>query len=127
MSLILIPFLFATQFTTVVNNKDSALEIGQRLEAVDRRCPQLIRVANIVSIGPPGFFTIAYDGWPEKFNVCLETSCADLFPVGYCQATDHPLQPPPGCELNITNLPLFGLTFDLYSRRMICLRIRPTH
>ncbi|TPP67069.1 Lethal(3)malignant brain tumor 3 [Fasciola gigantica] len=89
---------------TVATNVNSVVEVGQRLEAVDRRCPQLIRVANIISIGPPGFFTIGYDGWPEKFNVCLETSCADLFPVGYCQATEHPLQPPPGYDLDEFNM-----------------------
>ncbi|TGZ64172.1 hypothetical protein CRM22_006514 [Opisthorchis felineus] len=74
------------------------LQVGQRCEAVDKRCPQLIRVANIVANTPQGFLTIGYDGWAEKYNVCLEASSPDLFPAGYCQATGHPLQPPPGYE-----------------------------
>ncbi|KAF6777207.1 hypothetical protein AHF37_03213 [Paragonimus kellicotti] len=81
--------------------KSAALQIGQRLEAVDKRCLQLIRVAQIVSHSPPGFLTIAYDGWADKYNVCIEANSLDLFPVGYCQATGHPLQPPPGHELEI--------------------------
>ncbi|VDP84152.1 unnamed protein product [Echinostoma caproni] len=89
-----------TKASSCSPGSSSGPQVGQRLEAVDRRCPQLIRVANIVSVGPPGFLTIGYDGWQDKFNVCLETNCADLFPVGYCQATDHPLQPPPGYDLD---------------------------
>ncbi|CAH8465715.1 unnamed protein product [Dicrocoelium dendriticum] len=76
----------------------SRLQPGQRLEAVDKRCPQLIRVASIVSVEPSGFVTIGYDGWQDKYNVLLEASSPDLLPAGYCQATGHPLQPPPGHE-----------------------------
>ncbi|KER21682.1 hypothetical protein T265_10052 [Opisthorchis viverrini] len=81
-----------TSFPFAINQ----LQAGQRCEAVDKRCPQLIRVANIVANTPQGFLTIGYDGWAEKYNVCLEASSPDLFPAGYCQATGHPLQPPPG-------------------------------
>ncbi|VEL42533.1 unnamed protein product [Protopolystoma xenopodis] len=68
---------------------------GQRLEAVDKRCPMLIRVANIVSINPHGLVTVNYDGWADKYNICVEADSPDLFPVGYCQATGQNLQPPP--------------------------------
>lgn len=71
------------------------LQPGQRLEMVDRRCTQLIRVAHVVSRGPLGFVTVAYDGWSEKYNNNVETHSLDLLPAGYCQTTGYPLQPPP--------------------------------
>lgn len=72
--------------------------INQRLEVVDKRCPSLIRVANIVDNNLPGFLTINYDGWSDKYNVSVETNSLDLFPVGYCHATGYSLQVPPECK-----------------------------
>ncbi|VDQ14302.1 unnamed protein product, partial [Trichobilharzia regenti] len=74
-------------------------QVNQRLEAVDKRCPSLIRVANVVDNMPPGFLTLGYDGWSDKYNIRVEVGSLDLFPVGYCHASGHPLQVPPGCKL----------------------------
>ncbi|CAH8649921.1 unnamed protein product [Heterobilharzia americana] len=86
--------------------------INQRLEAVDKRCPSLIRVANVVDNTPPGFLTLGYDGWPDKYNIRIEVGSLDLFPVGYCHASGHPLQVPPGYD---SELDLNGNLMDSYS------------
>ncbi|CAH8622929.1 unnamed protein product [Schistosoma mattheei] len=86
--------------------------INQRLEAVDKRCPSLVRVANVVDNTPPGFLTLGYDGWPDKYNIRIEVSSLDLFPVGYCHASGHPLQVPPGYD---SELDLNGNLMDSYS------------
>ncbi|CAL8100942.1 unnamed protein product [Calicophoron daubneyi] len=99
-------------FDKVAKTKASEhFQVGQRLEAVDKRCPQLIRVANVVATAPIGFVTLGYDGWTEKYNICVEASSLDLYPVGYCQVTGHPLQPPPGYDTEEVN----GVTGDSQS------------
>ncbi|KAH8864555.1 Lethal(3)malignant brain tumor-like protein 3 [Schistosoma japonicum] len=87
-------------------------QINQRLEAVDKRCPSLIRVASIVDNTPPGFLTLGYDGWSDKYNIRVEVGSLDLFPVGYCHASGHPLQVPPGYD---SELDLNGNLMDSYS------------
>ncbi|CAH8578410.1 unnamed protein product [Schistosoma turkestanicum] len=87
-------------------------QINQRLEAVDKRCPSLVRVANVVDNTPPGFLTLGYDGWPDKYNIRVEVWSLDLFPVGYCHASGHPLQVPPGYD---SELDLNGNLMDSYS------------
>ncbi|CAH8868409.1 unnamed protein product [Trichobilharzia szidati] len=87
-------------------------QVNQRLEAVDKRCPSLIRVANVVDNTPPGFLTLGYDGWSDKYNIRVEVGSLDLFPVGYCHASGHPLQVPPGYD---SELDLNGNLMDTYS------------
>lgn len=37
-----------------------------------------------------------YDGWSQQFDVWCDSDLSDLHPVGWCQRTGHPLEPPPG-------------------------------
>lgn len=99
------------EITKVARSSQQFL-INQRLEAVDKRCPSLVRVANVVDNTPPGFLTLGYDGWPVKYNIRIEVSSLDLFPVGYCHASGHPLQVPPGYD---SELDLNGNLMDSYS------------
>lgn len=39
---------------------------------------------------------IHYDGWSTQFDVWCDSDLCDLHPVGWCQRTGHPLEPPPG-------------------------------
>ncbi|MEQ2184608.1 hypothetical protein GOODEAATRI_009778 [Goodea atripinnis] len=41
------------------------------------------------------FTLIHYDGWSTQFDVWLDSDHCDLHPVGWCQRTGHPLEPPP--------------------------------
>lgn len=42
------------------------------------------------------YLQIHYDGWSQQFDVWYDSDLSDLHPVGWCQRTGHPLEPPPG-------------------------------
>lgn len=66
----------------------------QKLEAVDRRNPMLIRVATITDTEDHRV-KVHFDGWHEKFDFWVDSDLPDLHPVGWCSRTGHPLEPPP--------------------------------
>ncbi|XP_061569044.1 lethal(3)malignant brain tumor-like protein 4 isoform X2 [Cololabis saira] len=70
-------------------------QVNHRLEAVDRRNPMLIRVATVTDTEDYRV-KIHYDGWSTQFDVWCDSDLCDLHPVGWCQRTGHPLEPPPG-------------------------------
>ncbi|XP_024916749.1 lethal(3)malignant brain tumor-like protein 4 isoform X2 [Cynoglossus semilaevis] len=73
----------------------NGFQVNQRLEAVDKRNPMLIRVATIVCV-EDFKIKIHYDDWSSQFDVWFDSNHSDLHPVGWCQQTGHPLEPPPG-------------------------------
>ncbi|XP_074484363.1 lethal(3)malignant brain tumor-like protein 4 isoform X2 [Sebastes fasciatus] len=68
---------------------------NQKLEAVDRRNPMLVRVATVTDTEDYRV-KVHYDGWSEQFDLWSDSDLCDLHPVGWCQRTGHPLEPPPG-------------------------------
>lgn len=70
---------------------------GMRVEAVDRRNSMLLRVATVCD-AEDYRVKVHYDGWPERFDVWLDSDSADLHPVGWAAHTGHPLEPPPASE-----------------------------
>lgn len=70
-------------------------QVNHRLEAVDRRNPMLIRVTTVTDTEDYRV-KIHYDGWSRQFDVWCDSDLCDLHPVGWCQRTGHPLEPPPG-------------------------------
>ncbi|XP_026035503.1 lethal(3)malignant brain tumor-like protein 4 isoform X1 [Astatotilapia calliptera] len=70
-------------------------QVNHKLEAVDRRNPMLIRVATVTDTEDYRV-KIHYDGWSTQFDVWCDSDLCDLHPVGWCQRTGHPLEPPPG-------------------------------
>ncbi|XP_077410818.1 lethal(3)malignant brain tumor-like protein 4 isoform X2 [Vanacampus margaritifer] len=71
-----------------------AFQIDQKLEAVDKRNPVLIRVATVTETDDHRV-KVHYDGWSHHFDVWCDSDLADLHPVGWCQRTGHPLEVPP--------------------------------
>ncbi|XP_061522418.1 lethal(3)malignant brain tumor-like protein 4 isoform X11 [Phycodurus eques] len=69
-------------------------QINQRLEAVDKRNPMLIRVATVTATEDYRV-KVHYDGWSPQFDVWCDSDLTDLHPVGWCQRTGHPLEVPP--------------------------------
>ncbi|XP_056869519.1 lethal(3)malignant brain tumor-like protein 4 isoform X2 [Takifugu flavidus] len=69
-------------------------QVNQKLEAVDRRNPMLIRVATVTAV-EDFRVKIHYDGWSQQFDVWCDSDISDLHPFGWCQRTGHPLEPPP--------------------------------
>uniref|UniRef100_A0A7N6FKJ4 SAM domain-containing protein n=1 Tax=Anabas testudineus TaxID=64144 RepID=A0A7N6FKJ4_ANATE len=70
-------------------------QVNHRLEAVDRRNPMLIRVATVTDTDDYKI-KVHYDGWSQQFDVWFDNDHSDLHPVGWCQRTGHPLEPPSG-------------------------------
>lgn len=66
---------------------------GMKLEAVDKKNPYLICPATIGEVRGDEVF-IMFDGWRGAFDYWCKYDSRDIFPVGWCGLTKHPLQPP---------------------------------
>ncbi|XP_017878427.1 lethal(3)malignant brain tumor-like protein 3 isoform X2 [Ceratina calcarata] len=66
---------------------------GMKLEAVDKRVPQLIRVATVEDV-KDHMLKIRFDGWPENHGYWVDDDSPDIHPMGWCMKTGHPLEPP---------------------------------
>ncbi|XP_050744496.1 lethal(3)malignant brain tumor-like protein 3 isoform X2 [Drosophila biarmipes] len=66
-----------------------------KLEVVDQRNPCLIRPATVVT--RKGYrVQLHLDCWPTEYYFWLEDDSPDLHPIGWCEATSHDLETPPG-------------------------------
>lgn len=72
--------------------KANYFKVGMKLEAVDRKNPRLICPATIGQVDGRNVF-ITFDGWKGAFDYMCDYTSRDLFPVGWCAKTGHPLQP----------------------------------
>ncbi|KAL6266334.1 hypothetical protein P5V15_003189 [Pogonomyrmex californicus] len=70
-----------------------AFKRGMKLEAVDKRVPQLIRVATVEDV-KDHLLKIKFDGWPDNHAYWVDDDSPDIHPVGWCAKTGHPLEPP---------------------------------
>ncbi|XP_059473927.1 polycomb protein Scm isoform X2 [Neocloeon triangulifer] len=68
-------------------------EVGMKLEAVDKKNPLLICVATVGEV-KGDMIHITFDGWRGAFDYWCRYDSTDIFPVGWCQKSGHPLQPP---------------------------------
>ncbi|KAK9877329.1 hypothetical protein WA026_017725 [Henosepilachna vigintioctopunctata] len=66
---------------------------GMKLECVDKRIPQLIRVATVEDVNNHRI-KIHFDGWLDKYSYWVEDDSQDIHPAGWCQKTGHSLEPP---------------------------------
>lgn len=64
-----------------------------KLEAVDKHNRSLIRVATVILV-EKNRIKIHYDGWPNMYDRWFNRDSEDLHPVGWCERTGHPLEPP---------------------------------
>ncbi|KAH8310942.1 hypothetical protein KR044_003517, partial [Drosophila immigrans] len=66
-----------------------------KLEVVDQRNPCLIRPATVIT--RKGYrVQLHLDCWPTEYYFWLEDDSPDLHPIGWCEATSHELETPPG-------------------------------
>ncbi|XP_065367157.1 uncharacterized protein l(3)mbt [Calliphora vicina] len=77
---------------------------NMRLEVVDPRNPSLIRPATVVS-HKGHRVKLHLDGWPGDYCFWLEDDSPDLHPIGWCDATGHDLEPPPGFQMTKQKMP----------------------
>ncbi|XP_043267271.1 polycomb protein SCMH1 [Venturia canescens] len=67
--------------------------IGQKLEAIDKKNPQLICTATVGAV-KDDMIHITFDGWKGAFDYWCRYDSRDIFPAGWCFKSGHPLQPP---------------------------------
>ncbi|XP_011311114.1 polycomb protein Scm isoform X2 [Fopius arisanus] len=73
--------------------RTNTFEIGQKLEAIDKKNPQLICTATIGGVRDD-MIHITFDGWRGAFDYWCRYDSRDIFPAGWCFKSGHPLQPP---------------------------------
>ena len=64
-----------------------------KLEAVDRKNPHLICPATVGEVKDDMIF-VQFDGWKGATDYWCERYSREIFPVGWCTLTNHPLQHP---------------------------------
>ncbi|KAJ9585032.1 hypothetical protein L9F63_020623, partial [Diploptera punctata] len=73
--------------------KSNMFQVGMKLEAVDKKNPQLICAATVGSVKGE-MIHVTFDGWRGAFDYWCRFDSRDIFPVGWCAKSGHPLQPP---------------------------------
>ncbi|TRY96239.1 hypothetical protein DNTS_017856 [Danionella cerebrum] len=74
---------------------ESLLEVGMKLEAVDRKNPCLVCVASITDIAQSRFL-VHFDNWDDTYDYWCDASSPHVHPVGWCQDQVRPLTAPQG-------------------------------
>lgn len=73
--------------------KNNLFQVGMKLEAVDKKNPQLICAATVGAVKGE-MIHVTFDGWRGAFDYWCRFDSRDIFPVGWCAKSGHPLQPP---------------------------------
>ncbi|XP_053669858.1 polycomb protein Scm [Anopheles nili] len=73
--------------------KCNLFQVGQKLEAVDKKNPQLICCATVNEVKEDQIH-VTFDGWRGAFDYWCRYDSRDIFPVGWCAMSCHPMQPP---------------------------------
>ncbi|XP_021376792.1 sex comb on midleg-like protein 2 isoform X3 [Mizuhopecten yessoensis] len=73
--------------------KCNEFKVGMKLEAVDRKNPQLICPATVGAVNGDQIH-VTFDGWRGAFDYWCRYDSRDLFPCDWCLKSGHQLQPP---------------------------------
>ncbi|XP_012280648.1 polycomb protein Scm [Orussus abietinus] len=73
--------------------RSNFFEVGHKLEAIDRKNPQLICTATVGAVEDDMIY-ITFDGWRGAFGYWCRYDSRDIFPAGWCFKSGHPLQLP---------------------------------
>ena len=90
--------------------RSNNFEVGMKLEAVDKKNPRLICPATIGDVQEENIL-VQFDGWKGAFDYWCRFDSRNIFPVGWCQKSGHPLQPPgsKGTKKLFHQFPTLGL------------------
>lgn len=73
--------------------KRNVFKVGHKLEAVDKKNPQLICCATVAAVKDDEIH-VTFDGWRGAFDYWCNYDSRDIFAVGWCAKSCHPMQPP---------------------------------
>ncbi|KAK3710159.1 hypothetical protein QZH41_010559, partial [Actinostola sp. cb2023] len=82
-----------------VSKKRHGFEMGMKLEAIDRKNPDLICVATVTNV-IGNRFLVHFDEWDDTYDYWCEEDCPYIHPVGWCESTGRRLTPPSDDEVN---------------------------
>jgi len=68
------------------------------IEVVDFVVPKLLRIAKVVDVRN-NEIKIIYDGFEKIYEYWVEDDSPDIHPVGWSSQTKHPIELPPGINL----------------------------
>ena len=88
-------------FRPVLEKKHN-FEIGLKLEAIDRKNPDLICVATVTNV-IGNRFLVHFDEWDDTYDYWCEEDCPYIHPIRWCHANGGKLNPPNGTSF------VFGL------------------
>lgn len=75
----------------------NGFKIGMKLEGIDPRHPSMFCVLSVVEIR--GYrIRLHFDGYSDCYDFWVNADSPDIFPVGWCEKTNHHLHPPKGYE-----------------------------
>lgn len=77
--------------------------INMTIEVVDLVNPSLIRIAKVVDVKGDEL-KILYDGFHNIYAYWVEDDSPDIHPIGWSLKTNHPIEIPPGKNLNFIML-----------------------
>ena len=66
-----------------------------KLEAVDRKNPDLICVATVTNV-IGNHFLVHFDEWDDSYDYWCQDDCPYIHPVGWCAENGKKLNPPNG-------------------------------
>ncbi|EDO39310.1 predicted protein, partial [Nematostella vectensis] len=72
---------------------------GMKLEAIDRKNPDLICVATVTNV-IGNRFLVHFDEWDDTYDYWCEEDCPYIHPVGWCAANGGKLNPPNDDEVD---------------------------
>ena len=75
-------------------NRTSCFCPGMKLEAVDWKDPDKIRVATVIALNDKQQIRVHYDGLPADMEHWTDVDAKEIFPPGYCDTTGHHLEKP---------------------------------
>lgn len=73
--------------------KRNVFKVGHKLEAVDKKNPQLICCATVAAVKDDEIH-VTFDGWRGAFDYWCKYDSRDIFAVNWCAQSCHPMQPP---------------------------------
>lgn len=82
--------------------KENLFKVGMKLEALDPKNPLLVCVATVAGVDGDKI-RVDFDGYLGSDYWCRYDS-RDIFPVGWCYYSGHPLQPPGKTKKALKNL-----------------------
>jgi len=80
-------------FPIELAQSSNPFKVGMKLECVDLMDPKLICVGTVKQV-VNRLIKVGFDGWDSEYDQWLDYESCDIFPIGWCQLVNYPLEVP---------------------------------